>query len=145
MPTITRGRIYGAEIEDREEKHYLAVSHNRRSVFVTLSDEGRKLIDDVDDDHVRNERELLDAPDQSDQDRLADLLRTLLTGLGNIPEPHSESSAGASYCQRLRRGPYENLPRRTPTSSPVAPAASAARPPSSSTASPTRAATTPWS
>ncbi|SDQ15013.1 MarR family winged helix-turn-helix transcriptional regulator [Actinopolyspora saharensis] len=63
---------------------------NRRSVFVTLSDQGRKLVDDIVDDHVRNERELLGALDQNDQDRLADLLRTLLTGLDDVPEPHSE-------------------------------------------------------
>lgn len=30
-PTIIRGRIYGAEIEDRGEKYYLAVSNNRRN------------------------------------------------------------------------------------------------------------------
>lgn len=31
VPTIIRGRIYGAVIEDRGEKYYLAVSNNRRN------------------------------------------------------------------------------------------------------------------
>lgn len=30
-PSVLRGRIYGAEIEDRGEKYYLAVSNNRRN------------------------------------------------------------------------------------------------------------------
>jgi mRNA interferase MazF len=30
-PAIVRGRIYGAEIDDRGEKYYLAVSNNQRN------------------------------------------------------------------------------------------------------------------
>lgn len=32
---ITRGRVYGAEVEDRGEKYYLAVSNNRRNARLT--------------------------------------------------------------------------------------------------------------
>src|SRR5699024_5377914 len=31
VPSILRGRIYGAEIEDRGEKYYLAISNNNRN------------------------------------------------------------------------------------------------------------------
>ena len=31
VPSIIRGRVYGAEIEDRGEKYYLAISNNRRN------------------------------------------------------------------------------------------------------------------
>ncbi len=31
VPSIVRGRIYGAVIEERGEKYYLAVSNNRRN------------------------------------------------------------------------------------------------------------------
>lgn len=34
VPTIVRGRIYGAEIEDRGEKYYLAISNDRRNAHL---------------------------------------------------------------------------------------------------------------
>lgn len=30
-PSVLRGRIYGAQIEDRDERYYLAVSNNQRN------------------------------------------------------------------------------------------------------------------
>jgi mRNA interferase MazF len=35
LGTVIRGRVYGAEIEDRGEKYYLAVSNNRRNAALS--------------------------------------------------------------------------------------------------------------
>lgn len=35
VPAIVRGRIYGAVIEDRGEKYYLAVSNNQRNAHLS--------------------------------------------------------------------------------------------------------------
>ncbi|GLW07189.1 MarR family transcriptional regulator [Microtetraspora sp. NBRC 13810] len=58
---------------------------NRRSVLITLTGEGLRLVDAVVAAHVDFERNLLAplAPEQRDQ--LAGLLRTLLAGLGDTP------------------------------------------------------------
>ncbi|WP_240796443.1 MarR family transcriptional regulator [Streptomyces sp. RFCAC02] len=58
---------------------------NRRSVLVTLTDAGRALLDDVLPAHIANEYRLIGALDPEEQDRLAALLRKLLTGLGDTP------------------------------------------------------------
>ena len=54
---------------------------DRRGILITLTDKGRELIDSVTDAHLANERRLLAALSESEQARLADLLRKLQLGL----------------------------------------------------------------
>lgn len=54
---------------------------DRRGVVVRLTDRGRKLVDEVSDAHMDNERRLLASLSAADRDALASLLRTLLLGL----------------------------------------------------------------
>jgi DNA-binding MarR family transcriptional regulator len=56
---------------------------NRRSVIVTLTRPGRRLVDRVVELHVANEDRLLAPLSARDRERLAGLLRTLLVGLGD--------------------------------------------------------------
>lgn len=58
---------------------------NRRSVLIRLTDHGKALANQALNGHVDNEARLLDSLDPDDQERLADLLRKLLTGLGDLP------------------------------------------------------------
>lgn len=57
---------------------------NRRSVLVSLTDEGLDLVDRIVAGHVDNERRLLAALTGAEQDRLAGLLEKLLAGSGDI-------------------------------------------------------------
>ncbi|USQ80371.1 MarR family transcriptional regulator [Ornithinimicrobium faecis] len=57
---------------------------NRRSVLVSLTDEGLELVDRVVTGHVENERELLAPLTGAEQERLAGLLEKLLAGSGDI-------------------------------------------------------------
>ncbi|MBN6041073.1 MarR family winged helix-turn-helix transcriptional regulator [Amycolatopsis sp. 195334CR] len=59
---------------------------NRRSVLISLTDEGRELIDRVVVDHIDLEASLLRDLSGDDQDQLAGLLRRLLTTLGDHPQ-----------------------------------------------------------
>jgi DNA-binding MarR family transcriptional regulator len=54
---------------------------DRRGVVITLTEDGRKLIDAVTEAHLDNERSLLATLSQAEQDRLAALLRKLQLGL----------------------------------------------------------------
>ncbi|NKZ02967.1 MarR family transcriptional regulator [Actinomadura latina] len=56
---------------------------NRRTVIVALTPAGRELIDRAVAAHVDNERRILAALDQGQQDDLAATLRTLLLSLGD--------------------------------------------------------------
>ena len=56
---------------------------NRRAVVVALTPEGRELIDRAVVAHVDNERRILAALGQDQQNDLAAILRTLLLGLGD--------------------------------------------------------------
>ncbi len=56
---------------------------NRRSVLITLTERGRELIDGIVVDHVDLEAKLLSQLSGRDQERLAGLLRQLLTSLGD--------------------------------------------------------------
>lgn len=58
---------------------------NRRSVVVSLTDRGRELVDGLLADHIRNEERLLAPLSAREQTQLADLLRKLLAGLGDVP------------------------------------------------------------
>ena len=55
--------------------------HDRRAVAISLTAQGRALIDRVTDAHLANERDILQALGAADQQRLADLLRNLQVGL----------------------------------------------------------------
>ncbi|MEU8121466.1 MarR family transcriptional regulator [Spirillospora sp. NPDC049024] len=59
---------------------------NRRTVLVALTPAGRDLIDRAVAAHLENERRLLAALDQQEQDALATTLRTLLLSLGDHAE-----------------------------------------------------------
>ena len=54
---------------------------DRRGTLITLTDAGRKLIDSVTEAHLANERRLLASLTESEQGRLADLMRKLRLGL----------------------------------------------------------------
>lgn len=68
--------------------------NNRRSVIITLTDNGWTLIDTVLSDHVDNLKRLLGSLNADDQQQLATLLRTLLIGLGDVPaqQPHATTT-----------------------------------------------------
>jgi DNA-binding MarR family transcriptional regulator len=55
--------------------------NDRRGTLITLTPAGRELIDAVTAAHLANEKRLLEALNADEQRTLADLLRTLLTGL----------------------------------------------------------------
>jgi DNA-binding MarR family transcriptional regulator len=58
---------------------------NRRSVLIALTDLGRELVDGVMSGHVANEVRLIGALRPDEQEQLANLLRTMLTALGDVP------------------------------------------------------------
>lgn len=66
---------------------------NRRTVVIDLTPAGRKLIDRAVAAHIDNERRILAALDQHQQDDLAATLRTLLISLGDQANDTSDVSA----------------------------------------------------
>ncbi|HLT10112.1 MAG TPA: MarR family transcriptional regulator [Micromonosporaceae bacterium] len=60
---------------------------NRRSVLITLTDRGRRLVDEVLVAHVAREAELLAVLTPRDRQQLARILRNLLEALGDTPDP----------------------------------------------------------
>lgn len=56
---------------------------DRRGTLVCLTDEGRRLVDEVVTTHVENEHRLLDPLDRSEREALAGLLRKLLSTFEN--------------------------------------------------------------
>lgn len=60
---------------------------NRRTVRVSLTDAGRKLVDEAVAHHLDNERRLLTPLTESEQEQLASLLRRLLVERESSPEP----------------------------------------------------------
>jgi DNA-binding MarR family transcriptional regulator len=54
---------------------------DRRGTLITLTEQGRELIDSVTEAHLVNERELLSSLTKAEQRQLADLLRKLRIGL----------------------------------------------------------------
>ena len=54
------------------------LERDRRGVLVTLSDDGRALIDEVLPDHTARERDVLDGLDDDERARLAELLARVL-------------------------------------------------------------------
>jgi DNA-binding MarR family transcriptional regulator len=67
-----------------------AVPGNRRSLHVTLTEEGRELVDRTVAGHVRNEQRMLGALDGEDRAELNRMLRALLLDLGDVPGGLSE-------------------------------------------------------
>ncbi|WP_148573220.1 MarR family winged helix-turn-helix transcriptional regulator [Nocardioides caldifontis] len=59
---------------------------NRRSVLVTLTPRGRRLVDRAVEAHVANEEELLSGLSGREREQLAGLLRRLLVSLGDAAE-----------------------------------------------------------
>lgn len=57
---------------------------NRRSVLVTLSDEGLALVDKIVAGHLENERALLAPLSEDEQQQLAGLLERFLAGSGDL-------------------------------------------------------------
>lgn len=55
--------------------------HDRRAVAISLTEQGRAVIDRVTEAHLANERDILKALPEADQQRLAALLRALQIGL----------------------------------------------------------------
>lgn len=67
---------------------------SRRSVLITLTEPGRRLVDDIVADHVELETTLLTTLNPDEQEHLAALLRKLLTGLGDaLPEAAAQPAA----------------------------------------------------
>ena len=54
---------------------------DRRGTLIALTPAGRRLVDDVSEAHLANERRLLSGLTEAEQRRLADLLRKLQLGL----------------------------------------------------------------
>ncbi|MGH3830547.1 MAG: MarR family winged helix-turn-helix transcriptional regulator [Pseudonocardiaceae bacterium] len=88
---------------------------SRRSVLITLTDSGRQLVDGIVVDHVHLETTLLTTLSPGEQERLAALLRKLLTGLGDalpqqtaasslevVPPPQPKSNDGHRSSRRQR-------------------------------------------
>lgn len=60
------------------------VPGDRRSLHITLSDQGRELVDKVVQGHVDNQRKILAPLAEDDVETLNRILRTLLTSLGDV-------------------------------------------------------------
>lgn len=75
---------------------------NRRSVLVTLTEQGIDVVERALPAHVDNERGLLQPLTPRQQQQLAGLLRQLLTGLGDLA-PDKQASAGDPEFSRRRR------------------------------------------
>jgi DNA-binding MarR family transcriptional regulator len=60
------------------------VPGDRRSLHITLSDQGRELVDRVVQGHVENQRRILAPLAADDVETLNRILRTLLTSLGDV-------------------------------------------------------------
>jgi DNA-binding MarR family transcriptional regulator len=66
---------------------------DRRGTLITLTAAGRELIDTLTVAHLENERRILAALSESEQRRLADLLRTLQLGLPASRAPATSDSS----------------------------------------------------
>ncbi|NUO96355.1 MAG: MarR family transcriptional regulator [Nonomuraea sp.] len=60
--------------------------HNRRMTLVCLTDEGRRVADDMLERHAANEERLLAGLQEADREALAGLLRKLLVSLGDTSQ-----------------------------------------------------------
>ncbi|MEX2550920.1 MAG: MarR family transcriptional regulator [Nitriliruptoraceae bacterium] len=73
-------RLVAKELVTRETD-----ASNRRRVLITLTDQGRELIDEVLTHHLDVEAGLLSALEPQEQTQLAGLLQRLLVDLGDVP------------------------------------------------------------
>ena len=82
---VTSGAITNRvdRMENKGLVQRLPDPEDRRGVRIRLTPAGLELIDDLLPKHVDNERRLLSALGADDRAALADLLRTLATGLGD--------------------------------------------------------------
>lgn len=81
---------------------------SRRSVLITLTDSGRRLVDDVVADHVDLETALLTTLSPSEQEHLAALLRKLLTGLGDALPQQAAAPPAANNLEVAPQSQQEN-------------------------------------
>lgn len=81
---------------------------SRRSVLITLTDSGRRLVDDVVADHVDLETALLTTLSPSEQEHLAALLRKLLTGLGDALPLQAAAPPAANNLEVAPHSQQEN-------------------------------------
>jgi DNA-binding MarR family transcriptional regulator len=72
-----------------------ADADDRRAVAISLTEEGLALIDRVTEAHLANERHILRCLTDTDQRRLADLLRNLQVGLPSLGEDRPSPPAPA--------------------------------------------------
>jgi DNA-binding MarR family transcriptional regulator len=85
---VTSGAIT-QRLDRLEEKGLITRERSEvdgRAVVVTLSDAGRKALDDALPDHLETERELLAGLSAADREQLAGLLRRFLVALGRLPQ-----------------------------------------------------------
>ncbi|WP_114907763.1 MarR family winged helix-turn-helix transcriptional regulator [Ornithinimicrobium murale] len=75
-------RLAGLEVKGLLERR--TDPTNRRSVLVSLTEEGLALVDRIVEGHLDNERRLLAPLTRAEQDRLAALLEKLLAGSGDV-------------------------------------------------------------
>lgn len=73
-------------LTDRGFVERVPSADDRRVVLVRLTDDGRRCVEAVVDDHLATEREILGPLSGAQRDELTGVLRTLLLGLGDHPE-----------------------------------------------------------
>lgn len=88
---------------------------SRRSVLITLTDSGRRLVDDVVDDHVDLETALLTTLSPDEQEHLAALLRKLLTGLGDALPQQAAASPAANNLEVAPQPQQQNADEHRPS------------------------------
>lgn len=88
---------------------------SRRSVLITLTDSGRRLVDDVVADHVDLETALLTTLSPDEQEHLAALLRKLLTGLGDALPQQAAASPAANNLEVAPQPRQKNADEHRPS------------------------------
>ena len=84
---VTSGAIT-QRLDRLEERGLITRERSRddgRAVVVSLTDAGRRALDDALPDHLETERKLLDGLSVDDREQLAGLLRRFLVSLGRVP------------------------------------------------------------
>ena len=76
-------------------------AHDKRSTTVTLTADGKRLVEAILPEHIANELRLLGALDTNERAQLAGLLETLALSLGD--DAQSSTRATAAARRRLRR------------------------------------------
>ena len=91
---VTSGAIT-QRLDRLEEKGLITRERSEadgRAVVVTLTDTGRKALDDALPDHLATERDMLAGLTAAEQEQLAGLLRSWLVALGRVPGGNPDPS-----------------------------------------------------